>query len=128
MSDLHDRTIAPWAQIEHRAIVDALELLSSAVMWLGGPRATGTMEIPASVLRAPRSVPARTPELSPREREVAALMGNGCSNRQIAATLSISIATVERHASNIYNKLGFHSRSQVAVWAVLEGLALPVPG
>ena len=60
--------------------------------------------------------------LSPREREVAVLIGRGLSNRRIADDLSISIATVERHATNIFNKLGVHSRSQVAVWAADQGL------
>jgi DNA-binding CsgD family transcriptional regulator len=54
--------------------------------------------------------------LSPREREVATLIGRGYSNRQVADDLGISIATVERHAANIFTKLGVHSRSQVAVW------------
>lgn len=60
--------------------------------------------------------------LSPRELEVAMLMGRGFSNREIADHLSISIATVERHASNIFNKLGFHSRIQVAIWTADLGL------
>lgn len=66
--------------------------------------------------------------LSPREREVAALMAEGCSNRQIAEALFISIATVERHASNIFNKLGVRRRSLVAVWAAQQGLALTQAG
>lgn len=60
--------------------------------------------------------------LSPRELEVARLIGRGRSNREISDDLSISIATVERHASNIFNKLGLHSRTQVAVWATETGL------
>ncbi len=60
--------------------------------------------------------------LSPREREVATLIGRGYTNRHIADELSISVATVERHTANIFNKLGVHSRSQVAVWAAGEGL------
>jgi pimeloyl-ACP methyl ester carboxylesterase/DNA-binding CsgD family transcriptional regulator len=60
--------------------------------------------------------------LSPRELEVALLVGRGLTNRMIADELSISVATVERHTANIFNKLGLHSRSQVAVWAVEQGL------
>ena len=65
--------------------------------------------------------------LSPREVEVAALIGRGLTNRQIADHLSISIATVERHASNIFTKLGLHSRTQVAVWAADRGLPVIDP-
>ncbi len=66
--------------------------------------------------------PTNAPRLSPREREVATLIGRGLSNRQIADDLSISIATVERHVANIFNKLGVHSRSQVVIWAIDQGL------
>ncbi len=55
--------------------------------------------------------------LTPREREVVALLGAGLSNRDIAAKLYISPATAARHVANILAKLGFSSRSQVAVWA-----------
>ena len=54
--------------------------------------------------------------LSPREQEVAELIGRGHSNRQVADELSIAVATVERHVANIFNKLGVHSRSQIASW------------
>jgi DNA-binding NarL/FixJ family response regulator len=77
---------------------------------------------------AVRSSDASSPDgerLSPREREVAMLIGRGLSNRQIADDLSISIATVERHTANIFNKLGVHSRVQVAVWAVSKQLNPP---
>jgi predicted ATPase/DNA-binding NarL/FixJ family response regulator len=55
--------------------------------------------------------------LTPREREVVALLGIGLSNRDIARRLYISPATAARHVANILAKLGFTSRSQVAVWA-----------
>jgi DNA-binding NarL/FixJ family response regulator len=55
--------------------------------------------------------------LTAREREVVALLGAGLSNRDIAAKLYISPATAARHVANILAKLGFSSRSQVAVWA-----------
>ncbi len=60
--------------------------------------------------------------LSRREREVAILVARGLSNRQVAAELSISPATVERHVANVLGKLGFHSRAQVAAWAVAHDL------
>jgi pimeloyl-ACP methyl ester carboxylesterase/DNA-binding CsgD family transcriptional regulator len=59
---------------------------------------------------------------SPREREVVILVARGLSNRQIADELSISPATVERHVANILLKLGFHSRAQIAAWAVAHGI------
>jgi DNA-binding NarL/FixJ family response regulator len=54
--------------------------------------------------------------LSPREREVAALIAEGRSNRQIGETLVISERTAEHHVESILSKLGFDSRAQVAAW------------
>jgi DNA-binding NarL/FixJ family response regulator len=54
--------------------------------------------------------------LTAREREVAVLVADGLTNRDIATRLVISEMTVEVHVKHILNKLGFRSRSQVAVW------------
>ena len=64
----------------------------------------------------------RESRLSRREREISALLAHGLTNRQIATELNISAGTVERHIANIFNKLGYHSRSQVAAWVVEQGL------
>ena len=58
---------------------------------------------------------ARTP-LTRREREVAELIAQALSNRQIAARLVISQRTAESHVESILNKLGFTSRTQVVGW------------
>jgi predicted ATPase/DNA-binding CsgD family transcriptional regulator len=55
--------------------------------------------------------------LTAREHEVVDLLAAGLSNRDIARELVISPATAARHVANILGKLGFRSRSQVAVWA-----------
>jgi pimeloyl-ACP methyl ester carboxylesterase/DNA-binding CsgD family transcriptional regulator len=60
--------------------------------------------------------------LSPREREVVTLVARGLTNRQAAEALSISPATVERHVANVLTKLSFHSRAQIAAWAVTHDL------
>jgi predicted ATPase/DNA-binding CsgD family transcriptional regulator len=52
--------------------------------------------------------------LTPREKEIAALIADGRSNKAIAGELVISPATVARHVANIMAKLGFHSRAQIA--------------
>jgi non-specific serine/threonine protein kinase len=60
----------------------------------------------------------RHPEspLTPREREVAALLARGLSNRQVADALVISEQTAETHVKRILSKLGLTSRTQVANW------------
>ena len=63
--------------------------------------------------------------LTERERQVATLIAQGKSNREIAEMLVISYRTVETHIANIMFKLGCASRSQVAAWAVEKGLMRP---
>ena len=61
------------------------------------------------------------PELTPREREIAALVAEGLTNRQIAARLVLSTGTVRIHVERILGKLGMTSRVQVATWYLTEG-------
>jgi ATP/maltotriose-dependent transcriptional regulator MalT len=65
--------------------------------------------------------------LTPREQEVAGLLARGFSNRQIADELVISLHTAQRHVENILSKLAFNSRTQVAAWAIGEGLTADQP-
>lgn len=60
--------------------------------------------------------------LTAREREVAALIAQGKSNREIAAALVVSERTVTTHITNIFTKLSFTSRAQIATWAGETGL------
>lgn len=60
-------------------------------------------------------VPAKDP-LTRREREVAALIAQGWSNRQIADRLFVSERTAQNHVQHILTKLGLPNRGQVAVW------------
>jgi ATP/maltotriose-dependent transcriptional regulator MalT len=61
--------------------------------------------------------------LTAREREVAALVAQGSSNREIAEFLVVSERTVGAHISNILSKLEFASRTQIAMWAIAKGLS-----
>ncbi|HET7476796.1 MAG TPA: LuxR C-terminal-related transcriptional regulator [Dermatophilaceae bacterium] len=61
-------------------------------------------------------------QLSPREREVLALVATGASNRAIAARLVLSEKTVARHLSNIFDKTGVASRSAATAYAYDHGL------
>ncbi len=63
-----------------------------------------------------RSVEPRRETLTRREREVAALIAEGLTNREIANRLVISQRTAESHVDHILVKLGFNTRAQVASW------------
>jgi len=65
-----------------------------------------------------------SPALSRREREVAALVAEGLSNREIAERLFISERTAEGHLEQIRNKLGFKSRAQIAAWVAADSTRL----
>jgi len=60
--------------------------------------------------------------LTRREEDVATLVARGLTSKQIAARLFISERTAETHVDRILTKLDFHSRAQIAVWAVQRGL------
>ena len=81
--------------------------------------APATVITPAAAPLPPRAVPGG---LSQRERDVARLIAQGQTNRQIAETLVIAEWTVDTHVRHILNKLAFRSRTQVAAWATEHGL------
>ncbi|MEV4239644.1 LuxR C-terminal-related transcriptional regulator [Nocardia sp. NPDC049737] len=58
--------------------------------------------------------------LTKREREVALLVAQGLTNKQIAAKLVLSQRTAQHHVEHILSKLGFTSRTQIATWIVDE--------
>ncbi len=60
--------------------------------------------------------------LTARELEVVRLIADGADNAAIGQTLSISKHTVKQYVTNIFEKLGVHSRVQAAVYAVRNGL------
>jgi predicted ATPase/DNA-binding CsgD family transcriptional regulator len=65
---------------------------------------------------APSPISTTPSPLGKREREVADLIAEGLSNKEIASRLFLSERTVETHVYNILNKLGFSSRVSIAAW------------
>jgi DNA-binding CsgD family transcriptional regulator len=120
------RTIgAPYEEARTRAIVaDACRVLGDA----DGADLEADAAIAAfdRLGAAPDATVARTaagrppeggPGLSPREREVLALVATGRTNRAVGEQLHISDKTVARHVSNIFTKLGVSSRSAATAYA-----------
>jgi non-specific serine/threonine protein kinase len=103
---------AAWA--EGRALS-----LDEAIAYALTTEAPVTATTSAVAQPAPRTVPGG---LSPRERDVARLIAQGQTNRQIAETLVIAEWTVDTHVRHILTKLTFRSRAQVAAWATEHGL------
>ena len=105
------------AMTSDQAVAQALDI---------GPETHNTVALTA--LGADQ-VPTAPPDmLTPREREVVALVAFGRSNKAIAADLFISTATAARHVANILGKLGFNSRAQIAAWAADRPPHISEPG
>jgi DNA-binding CsgD family transcriptional regulator len=73
-------------------------------------------------LPGPHATPNLPTELTRREREVAGLLARGSTNRQIAAALVITEGSAHVQVGRLLNKLGFHTRAEVAVWAANQHL------
>ena len=65
--------------------------------------------------------------LTPRQREIARLISDGSSNKEIAARLNVAESTVKAHLTAIFRKLKVSDRLQLAlfVWGVQPGLLVP---
>lgn len=65
---------------------------------------------------------ARAPQLTDRERQVLALVGEGLANKLIARRLEISEKTVKAHLTRVYTEIGVTDRTQAALWARNHGI------
>lgn len=127
-----------------RLFVAALAVLTLIANWLLGVEWLWAIAAGLAVfvvgevsgrLLWPRPVPAAVPAavpvadqaatgypLSPRELEVAILIAKGLKSKEVANKLDILRGTVDKHIEHIYNKLGFSSRAQLAIWLMERGL------
>ena len=64
--------------------------------------------------------------LTGRQREVAALVARGLTNRQIGEALVITEGTANLHVRHILRRLGFATRAQIATWATRQAFAAPL--
>jgi two-component system nitrate/nitrite response regulator NarL len=78
------------------------------------PRVSAALAVRVAALAAARRHGIGDGALTPREREIAALIAEGLSNKQIARQLSIEVATVKNHVHNILRKLGVTRRDQIS--------------
>lgn len=99
----------PAAGLDREGLVSLGGQLGPLKARLIGPAGNG----PALVL-VERTSATPLPALSERERQVAALIGRGLTNDQIAAELWISVATVKDHVHHILSKTGLANRTAVA--------------
>ena len=98
-----------WAQGRMLSLTEAVELADIELL-----HTSSTSTAPANPLAAA--------PLTPRQLEVAALVGQGLTNRQVGERLIITQRAAAAHVEHILDKLGVGSRAQIAVWASERGL------
>ena len=113
-----DRRLAAEANTELGQIVERVGPEIRALAW-AREVATGKSHVSDRNLRTSDKA---LGVLTALEREVAVLLTQGFTNRQIADALVIAEGTAGVHVDHILNKLGFRSRAQVAAWAAQHGL------
>jgi DNA-binding NarL/FixJ family response regulator len=131
----HVRVVVVTSSSDRDAILAALDsgevdnLLKHAkrVELIRGPRAAARGESApapraAHAVLEPRHGRRPAQELSEREREVLALLGQGLPNKLIARELSISEKTVKAHVTRIFQVLDVTDRTQAALWAQRHGI------
>jgi PAS domain S-box-containing protein len=101
-------------------LVAAVEAIMKDASWLSGPLVEKLANVRRGIAHE------RGPELADltnRERDVLALIGEGLPDKAIAARLRVSPSTVRNHAAAIYSKLDLHTRGEAIVWARERGFA-----
>lgn len=96
--------------------------LADAIRAAHAGRATLAPEATEALIHAATQPKAPDYDLTPREREVLALMAEGLHNPEIAERLVVSRSTVKFHVSSILGKLGASSRTEAVAVAIQEGL------
>ena len=96
--------------------------LARAIRSARAGRPTLAPEATQALMRAARQPPAPGHDLTPREREVLALMARGLNNAEIAKRLVVNRSTAKFHVSNILTKLGAASRTEAVALALTHHL------
>jgi len=94
-----------WQTLE--TLVECLRVVASGQLWFDA----GERSIPPAPDRSHR----RTPRLTPRERQIVALLSQGLKNTEIAKALAISPGTVKVHLMHVFEKTGARDRYELAI-------------
>ncbi len=104
----------------------AVRAVAAGDSWLD-PAVTGRVLKAYRSGAAPVAPGAEVASLTPREREVLALIGAGRNNAEIAAELTLGEGTIKTHIGHIFAKLGLRDRAAAVVFAFDHGLVRPGP-
>lgn len=100
----------------------AIDAIHRGDSFLSPKVASGVMARAVRGESMPMSESSALAVLTPREREVFQLLALGKANKEVAATLNLSLGTVKKHRENLQRKLDCHSPAELARLAIREGL------
>ncbi len=100
----------------------AIDAICRGDSFLSPKVASGVMQRAVRGDTMPMSESSALAALTPREREVFQLLALGKANKEVAATLELSLGTVKKHRENLQRKLDCHSPAELARLAIREGL------
>ena len=103
-------------------ILDAARRLGEGETLLSQEELIALLRLAGQSREEEREARASIEQITLREREVLQALGEGLSNKEIAAKLHVSVDTERTHMMNILNKLGVHSRLQALLFAARHGL------
>jgi two-component system nitrate/nitrite response regulator NarL len=105
-------------------LLPALDAVMRGQYWIESRSVSNVVQI-VQQLGAANLQPAESQSrfgLTARETEIISFITQGCMNRDIAKSLSITKETVKRHLTNIFNKVGMSNRLELALFAIEHGL------
>ena len=108
---------------ETKTLIKAIQKVHNGQLWLHGSMAANLL---AGFVHANQQTgieAAKIATLTKREREVISLIGEGLKNKQIAAALFISEATVRHHLTSIFGKVSVSDRLELVIYAYRHRLA-----
>ncbi len=103
-------------------LLDAIRRVHAGEAIIAPVMAVKLLDEFASLSTMPKKQNLRQGNLSPREREVLALVAQGLRNKEIGENLSISPHTVKAHLRSILDKLHLRTRAEAAAWAATHGM------
>jgi DNA-binding NarL/FixJ family response regulator len=105
-----------------RDLLNAVEMVAQGIQFLT-PKASNM--VVERFLKGDAALDEGDAQLTPRQRQVAKLLAEGETNKEVAVALNISVKTVETHRSEIMRRLGLSSFSELVRYAVRQGLVKP---
>lgn len=104
-------------------LFEAMTSVMGGRYWLGQTLISDLVELVRILSVTSGSAGTKRPALTPREREVLALVVDGCTNKEIALKFAVSEETIKHHLTRMFAKVGASSRLELAMMSTQNGRA-----